>query len=457
MPIAEERVPRYQVLMIAPTSFFADYGCHVRILEETRILQAMGHQVTIVTYHNGKDVPGIEIRRTLPIPWRSHYEVGSSRHKIAFDLLLAFKTFSLLFGRWLRRDQYDVIHAHLHEGAMLAHLFGKLFGVPVVFDFQGSLTEEMIDHKFISRTSLFYRPLRRLEEWIDRTSRVIFTSSTEARRILLQQFQCEEDRVRALPDCVNADTFQPAAKQDPAILQRLRQELDLPAGAQVIVYLGLLAPYQGTDLLLEAMQRILQVNSNVYLLLMGFPGIDIYRHKAETLGVLDHVRLTGRIPYQDAPLYLALGDVAVAPKLSVTESAGKLLNYMGIGIPTVAFDTPVAREYLGPDALLARRGDQAHLADLLLQALTAPELGGALRQRAIDHFGWAQAGEAIVSAYAELTGNAPSHSRQQAAKSISLYATRSDSSTRAEDVAQPVGAKQRMEKLSTKSIGVRSS
>ncbi len=392
----------------------------------------MGHQVTIVTYHNGRDVPGLDIRRTLPIPWRSHYEVGSSRHKIAFDLLLGFKTFALLLCRWLRRDQYDLIHAHLHEGALLAHIFGKLFSVPVVFDFQGSLTEEMIDHKFISRTSFFYRPLRRLEEWIDRTSRVIFTSSSEARRILLQQFQCEEDRVHALPDCVNAESFTPAAMQDQAALAYLRNELAIPTGAQVIVYLGLLAPYQGTDLLLEAMQRILQVNSNVYLLLMGFPGIDIYRHKAETLGILDHVRLTGRIPYQDAPRYLALGDVAVAPKLSVTESAGKLLNYMGVGLPTVAFDTPVAREYLGSDGLLARRGDQAHLAEMLLKALTVPEMGETLRQRAIDQFSWAKAGERIVAAYAALMDESRNRAQQHTGNATVAKTIRHQPSNREE-------------------------
>src|SRR5690554_3049132 len=65
--------PQYRVLMIAPTSFFADYGCHVRILEETRILQKLGHHVTIATYRNGNPVPGIDIRRTWPIPWRTHY------------------------------------------------------------------------------------------------------------------------------------------------------------------------------------------------------------------------------------------------------------------------------------------------------------------------------------------------------------------------------------------------
>ena len=118
----EERMKKrsYRVLMIAPTSFFADYGCHVRILEEARILQSLGHSITIATYQNGKDVAGIDIQRSLPIPWRRNYEVGSSRHKIAFDLLLGLKTLQLL-----ARRQYDVIHAHLHEGALMGLILGR--------------------------------------------------------------------------------------------------------------------------------------------------------------------------------------------------------------------------------------------------------------------------------------------------------------------------------------------
>ncbi len=66
----------YRILMIAPTSFFGDYGCHVRILEETLALQKLGHRVRIVTYNRGRDVPGVELERTMPIPWRVNYEVG---------------------------------------------------------------------------------------------------------------------------------------------------------------------------------------------------------------------------------------------------------------------------------------------------------------------------------------------------------------------------------------------
>lgn len=391
--------PAYRVLMIAPTSFFADYGCHVRIYEEARILQQLGHQVTIATYRNGSDVPGLDIRRTLPIPWRRHYEVGSSRHKIAFDLLLGLKMLQLLL--WQR---YDVIHAHLHEGALLALVLGRLFQIPVVFDFQGSLTEEMIDHKFLRRDSRFYHLLRRLERWIDQSTPVIFPSSSEGRRILIEKFSCSAERVRTLSDRVDTDTFQPGAAYTAEAVQRQRGYFGIPPDAKVIVYLGLLAEYQGTGLLLEAMQRILQHRSDVYLLLMGFPGIDIYQQKATDLGIRDRVIFTGRVSYREAaPLYLALGDVAVAPKLSLSESAGKLLNYMAVGLPTVAFDTPVAREYLGMHGLLAERGNVQSLAEKLLIALESPELGGALRQRAVQQFSWQAAAEAIVAAYGELT------------------------------------------------------
>lgn len=392
----------YRILMVAPTSFFADYGCHVRILEETRILQKLGHEVTILTYRNGNDVPGIAIRRTLPIPWRRQYEVGSSRHKIAFDALLGLETLRLL-----SRQRFDVIHAHLHEGALIGLLLGRLFRTPMVFDFQGSLTEEMIDHHFLARGSLLYGPLRRFERWLDRAAPVILTSTAHAERLLIDEFDCAADRVVPLPDCVDTDVFRPAATFDPAVRAALRWQLGIPPDGKVIVYLGLLAEYQGTGLLLAAMQRILERQSNVYLLLMGFPGVEHYRQVAQQLGIGERVILTGRIPYAQAPTYLALGDVGAAPKLSLTEGSGKLLDYMAMALPAVAFDTPVAREYLGNHGFYAQRGDVASLAEMLLAALNEPERGTLLRERAIQHFSWLRAGHQIVEVYNRVTGARP--------------------------------------------------
>ena len=41
-----------------------------------------------------------------------------------------------------------------------------------------------------------------------------------------------------------------------------------------------------------------------------------------------------------------LGDVAVAPKMSETEGAGKIVNYLAMGLPVVTFDTQVSRRKL---------------------------------------------------------------------------------------------------------------
>lgn len=403
--------PRYRVLMIAPTSFFADYGCHVRILEETRVLQKLGHQVTIATYRNGGDVPGLDIQRTLPIPWRREYEVGSSRHKIAFDALLGAKTLQLLLRR-----RFDLIHAHLHEGALIGQALGRLFRIPVVFDFQGSMTEEMVDHHFVKRDSFSYGLWRRLETHIDRAADTIFTSTAQAAQILVDRFGCQEERVQTLPDCVDTDVFRPAEQFDPQRLADLRQQLGIPPDAKLIVYLGLLTAYQGTDHLLTAMTRILHHHSNVYLLLMGFPNVDVYQLQSQALGIREKVIFTGRIPYGLAPYYLALGDVAVAPKMSKTEGAGKILNYMATALPTVTFDTPVARELLGMHGIYADFGDAESLAERLRACLFPPAqeadtyraVGQRLRTRAVQQFSWQHAGRQIVETYARLVGDHPS-------------------------------------------------
>jgi glycosyltransferase involved in cell wall biosynthesis len=122
------------------------------------------------------------------------------------------------------------------------------------------------------------------------------------------------------------------------------------------------------------------------------------------LGIEDAVTLTGRIDYDLAPRYLALGAVAVGPKLSFTESNGKLYNYMSSALPTVAFDTPVSREILGDLGVYAVRGDVESLADVITGLLEDPEgsrqLGLELRQRVEANFSWQKTAQQISEAYA---------------------------------------------------------
>lgn len=398
-PREEGAAAGLRILMVAPTSFFGDSGCHVRILEEARALQALGARVTIVTYHNGRDVEGLDIRRTVSIPWRAGYEVGSSRHKIGFDVLLFVRALAAM-----RQVRPHVIHAHLHEGALIGLLLSRLFGVPLVFDFQGSMTSEMVDHHFISADGPFYRPLRRLERLIDRLCPHVITSSSGAVGQLTTEFGCRSSCVTPLPDCVDTVAFSPRPQVERL---RIRRAWGIPEESRVVMYLGRLAEYQGTGHLVRAARLVCEAREGVHFVIAGYPFVDRYRAQACELGIGDRCTFTGRIDYQrEAPGLLAIGDVAVSPKLSRTEGAGKILNYMACGLPTVAYDSPVSREFLGPLGVYAPWGDVEALAAAIVALLDAParreELGSALRERAQECFSWEHAAREILAIYASL-------------------------------------------------------
>jgi len=390
-----------RILMIAPTSFFLDYGCHVRILEEARALLKQGLQVRIVTYYQGRDWPGLDIVRCAPTPWRADYEVGSSIHKMAFDVLLFFKA---LEEAWRWRP--DLIHGHLHEGALLGSVIGRLLRLPVLFDFQGSLTGEMVDHGFLKKDSLFYYWWRRLEERIVEMPQMIVTSTVHSADLVRREFARTEN-VYPLPDSVNLDFFTSEVLSAEQRAAR-RAALGIPPERKVAVFLGLLTEYQGVPHLLEATARLRRQGYPLTVLVMGFPNVDLYRQRAAALGLTaEDAIFTGKVSYEEAPAYLALGDLAVAPKLSATEGSGKILNYMAMALPTVAFDTQVSREYLGDNGIYARPlGDVKALAEaiafVLRNPVVAQAMGQALRERAARHFSWTRTGRQMLVLYRRL-------------------------------------------------------
>lgn len=382
--------------MLAPTPFFADRGCHVRIYEEARAVQALGSRVEIVTYHIGRDIPGITTHRIASIPWYSKLEAGPSWHKPYLDILLFFKALSVA-----RRLKPDLIHAHLHEGALIGALLKKTLGVPMVFDCQGSLTGEMLDHGFMSQKSFTGRVFSCLERFIDNRADHIITSSTLAADDMKHRWGVSERLVTALTDGVNTEEFLPCDGEP------VRSELDLPRDRRVIAFLGLFNRYQGIDLLMDVIRILKDRGAKVHFLLMGFPD-ESYRQRASAMAIDDMITFTGKVDYSRAPEYLCAADIAISPKISLTEANGKLFNYLSCALPCVVFDTPVNREILGDAGVYARFGDAVDFADKL-EALTAnPEqlesLARMSRGKALAEHSWSSRGEKLMGIYKMLVG-----------------------------------------------------
>lgn len=380
--------------MLAPTPYFADRGCHVRIYEEARAVRQLGHDVRLVTYHLGRDMADIPTERIMKIPWYRKLTAGPSWHKPYLDILLFFK--ALKVARNLRPH---LIHAHLHEGAFIGIFLKKLLRIPLLFDCQGSLTGEIIDHGFTRRGSLLAVFFGAIERFINNNADAIVASSTAGAESLVNEWGLSPRLVTPLTDGVNTDEFTPGDKA------AARRSLGLPSDRPVVVFLGLLNRYQGVDLLLDVIDILKGRGVQAHFLLMGFPE-EKYRARAVERNLAGMVTFTGRIDYCQAAGYLAAGDLAVSPKISLTEANGKLFNYMACGLPCLVFDTPVNREILGETGSYARFADPVNFTDCLEAMLADPpgleRLGRAAREKAVTEHSWQHRGAALARLYASL-------------------------------------------------------
>jgi len=390
-----------RVLMIAPTPFFGDRGCHVRILEEIRALQKAGARILLLTYPAGKDVADVEIRRLDSLKFLCKEKVGPQWEKLILDAGLTAKSLG-----WALSFKPDIIHGHLHEGCLIGSVAGGLLRVPVVFDYQGSLSGEMSHHGFVRAGSLPFAVFNRLERLLNELPSAVLASSEAMKRVEAGR---RPGRWLVVSDAVDTGRFR-TMQRDAGLARRL----GLPSGATVCAFLGLLNAYQGVDLLLESIARVKSAGDRtLHFLIMGYPGVEHYAGLARELGISERVTFTGRIPYEEASRYLNLADFAVAPKLAATESNGKIINYMACGLATVALDTAVNRELLGPAGYYVpwkgRLGQAAEsLGEALLDMARDPEkrrrLAALGRERVEERFGLERMSRNLLEAYDTVIG-----------------------------------------------------
>ena len=391
-----------RVLVIAPTPFFGDRGCHVRIYEEVRGLALRGIDAHVVTYPAGRDLDGVAIRRARPWFGVQPGLLGPTWGRPLLDLSLFDAC-----RRVASEFRPHLIHGHLHEGIAIGTALRVCRRVPLVADLQGSLTEELADHHFLPERGVLRGLAGFAERWLVRRPDRILTSSAHG-AVLLQRQGVDAGRVEALPDGVDVGNFRPLPP-DPDLARRLGLD-----GKRVIVFLGVLTEYQGVDLLLDAVPTLIRTRPDAHFLLMGYPNERRYRRLAQARGIEGAVTFTGRVPYEQASRWLNLGDVAVSPKRSLTEANGKLLNYMACGLPVVASDTPVNRELLGEAGVYAPVGDADELArcliDVLDDAAGARARGAALRARAEGVFAWPVIIERLEAMYRTVLNRSPQES-----------------------------------------------
>ncbi|MGH7858396.1 MAG: glycosyltransferase family 4 protein, partial [Candidatus Binatia bacterium] len=280
--------------------------------------------------------------------------------------------------------------------AMIALLLRSLVRAPVILDYQGSLSRELVDHRFVSPRGLLRRLFARIEQWIERRADVVIVSTGQALD-LVRQNRPNGRRTVVVEDAVDTTPAPGSATAEAAA-----RAYGLPEGRPIVVFMGLLTPYQGIDYLLEAIPAVFAERADVHFLVIGFPEGE-YRMRVAARDIASSVTFTGKVPYEVTPALLSLATVAVSPKVSQSEGNLKLYSYMAAGLPTVVFDTPVNRDILGDLGVYAPAGDSLAFARGILalvgDAGRRSEIAARLRERAARERSWDRQAERIEEVY----------------------------------------------------------
>jgi len=321
-----------RILFLAPQPFFEVRGTPLAVLHMTRALASLGHQVDLLTFPQGEPAPTVGVRhlRSLRLPV-GRVKAGPSLAKMALDVPFVVE------AAWrLRFGGYDVVHA-VEEAAHLIAPFARLFGVPLVMDVDSSIPDQLRYSGFAARGPVLW-----LAEALERhalrhsaaavTVCASLTDGVRARAPEVPVFQVED------PPLVD-----PRAAPPPEAVEDLRRELAVGPWP-VVLYSGNFEPYQGVELLLEALALV----PRVQLLLMGGSPADVARMKAEARarGVGERSVFSGQRSPSDLPVFFALADVLASPRAQGQNTPFKVFTYLASGRPLVATRIPTHTQLL---------------------------------------------------------------------------------------------------------------
>lgn len=385
-----------KILHIAPTPFFSDRGCHIRIEGIVNCLRELGYENTVCTYHHGREVNRVDTVRIKPIKNYTQTEAGPSRYKLWADWRLLWVC---LGQAW--RDKPVAIHAHLHEGLMIAQIICLILfwrTVPIIGDMQGSLGGELETHGAFKKMGLLRKPIKWIEQVLMVTADHIICSSSHCLEKIKSEFEIPDKKISLAQDGANSATAVTRVETE-----LLREKLGIPLDRTVVVYTGALLDSKGVGKLRAVIKRC-TTYPDIHFLIVGYP-VENMTPFIKKYQLDDNCTLTGRVEFSMLSQYLSIGDIAIDPKQSEAgEGSGKMLNYMAAGLPIAAFETSNNREFLPMGTLLA--ATTAELADLVKALHESRPLraqsGRSNLDHFVEHYSWKTTAAQLDTVYREL-------------------------------------------------------
>ncbi len=299
----------------------------------------------------------------------------------------------------VEREQIDVVHLQWMVLPKLDQKFVRSLqsrGVAVVHTvhdtqpFHGSPTASIQVDGWLDTLKMFDRLIVHTEQSAD----------------TLVELGLRRERMTVIPHGVI-----PLGDQDP---KPSASRTYAPDDSISLLFFGLIKPYKGVDVLLEAFAKVPQeIRRGSRLKIAGNPieVPDDLEKMARTLGIGDSVEFDLRfVPDSEVPGMLKAADVVVFPYRRI-DASGIFMSVLPYGKPLVASGVGMFEEYItsGENGVLVPPGDVDALAEALTTLLedrtSLTDLATAAALRAREVPSWAEIGRKTAALYASLAAD----------------------------------------------------
>ena len=334
---------------------------------------------------------------------------GARLTRIPQDLSQNFLQRALHFGRSVAahltlHPGYDVVqYRNIWDGLSVAQ--NKLrFGYRTLFEVNGLPSIELKYHYPGIDSNLLTKIKEQEIATLHLSDAIICPSNVT--RDYLASLGLSLKRVAVIPNGVSPSDFSPSPLPP--------RQGRLP----VLLYIGTLADWQGLDVVIRALPRILEQQA-VRLHIVGRGRSrqrKLLSKQIRKLGLEGSVTVQPAVPHHEVPSLIADSNICIAPlglnDRNVTQGACpiKVLEYMASSRPLIASNMPIVRELVREDVdgLLFSPNDPDDLARQVLRLLgdleLSQRLSDAATERALTKYTWHAAQKKLIKVYDKLLG-----------------------------------------------------
>jgi len=207
----------------------------------------------------------------------------------------------------------DILHAHSPAlNALPALRVARSLNIPIVYEVRAFWEDAAVDHGTSKEWGARYRLTRALESYALKRVDAVTTICEGLRNDILGRGILPK-KVTVIPNAVNIENFNIGEGAD----LRLAESLGLN-NKILLGFIGSFYAYEGLNILLQALPKMLAQNQDIRILLVGGgPQESMLKTLAIQLGIENKVVFTGRVPHDQVQRYYNLIDILVYPRLKM--------------------------------------------------------------------------------------------------------------------------------------------